>query len=132
VIAAGSCAHVDLDIDASPTASLDWTELIVLGRTGEPPGHAVLRWNVRLEGRPLLRHTVHTGDGQSSMLLMGHRVIASAVVSAPQMAADTVALSPTAVAAKLTEHAVLLTVLGNDAAQVTADLATLRDRAAVC
>jgi urease accessory protein len=132
VVAAGSTAHVDVDIDVSPTASLDWTELIVLGRTGEPAGHAVLKWNVRLDGRPLLRHALDAGDGQSSMVLTGHRVIASAVVIAPQMAADTVVLSPTAVAARLNEHAVLLTVLGNDAAQVTADIATLRDRAAAC
>ena len=27
-------------------AAVDWRELVVLGRTGEPPGRATLRWDV--------------------------------------------------------------------------------------
>ena len=37
---------VRLELALGAGAAVDWRELVVLGRTGEPPGQATLRWDV--------------------------------------------------------------------------------------
>ena len=44
-------------------AKSDWRELIVLGRTGEPPGRVTLRWDVTRCGQPVLRQFADTDPG---------------------------------------------------------------------
>jgi hypothetical protein len=96
-----------------------------LGRSGEPPGRARIRWDVVRGGTPLLRQSVDlTSD--LGLLLAGRRVLASCLLAEPGLAARTVVRHATAVAAKLADDAVLITVLATDAAAATKDLAALR------
>jgi urease accessory protein len=125
VVSSGSAVHVDLQGSIAAGGRLDWQELIVLGRSGEPAGSARLRWNVISDGRPLLRHTLHLSPGAASVI-GGYRVVASALLVFPHRPARTVVLSPTAVAARLADDAVLLTVLADDAATASDQMQALR------
>ena len=55
VVCAGSRVDVRLELALDAGAAVQWRELVVLGRTGEPPGRATLRWDVTRLGRPVLR-----------------------------------------------------------------------------
>jgi hypothetical protein len=46
IVCQGSRVDVRLELALGAGAAVDWRELIVLGRTGEPAGHATLRWDV--------------------------------------------------------------------------------------
>jgi urease accessory protein len=43
------------------TATLDWTDEVILGRHGEPPGELDLHLDVTIDGAPLLRHQLRIG-----------------------------------------------------------------------
>ena len=58
IVCRGSRVDVRLELALGAGAAVDWRELIVLGRTGEPPGQATLRWDVTRLGRPVLRQFV--------------------------------------------------------------------------
>ena len=58
IVCRGSRVDVRLELALGAGAAVDWRELIVLGRAGEPPGHATLRWDVTRLGRPVLRQFV--------------------------------------------------------------------------
>jgi urease accessory protein len=130
IVCAGSRVDVRLDLRIAADAHVEWRELIVLGRTGEPSGSVRLRWDVTRAGRPLLRQGIDLTDqalvGWPGMVA-NQRVLASTLLVGPTVAARTIVLSPLAVAQKLTDNAVLLTVLGVDAALAGAELAKLRD-----
>jgi urease accessory protein len=53
------CATLEL----AGGATLDWTEVVVLGRRAELPGRADLRLEVDVDGWPLLRHQLRVGPG---------------------------------------------------------------------
>jgi urease accessory protein len=55
VVCRGSRIDVRVELTLGAGAAVEWRELIVLGRTGEPPGRATLRWDVTRLGRPVLR-----------------------------------------------------------------------------
>lgn len=101
-VAAGAGAHVDwrpeptiatagchhrqatrVTVDA--TASVDWTEELVLGRHGEGPGYLDVRLDVDHGGRPLLRHQLIVGapgwEGPSG--LGGHRAVGVRLLAGP-------------------------------------------------
>ena len=101
----------------------------MLGRTGEPAGHATLRWDVTRLGRPVLRQFVDLADPARAGLTAGRRVLACALISGPALAPRTVVASPVAVAQRVDEHTLLVTVLDDDAAQATRQLGDLCDRA---
>jgi urease accessory protein len=125
IVAAGGATHVEVSITLDATARLDWREVVVLGRSGEPPGRTRIRWDVVRDETPLLRQSVDlTSD--PGLLLAGRRVLASCLLAGPGLAARTVVRHATAVAAKLTDDAVLITVLAADAATAAKDLAALR------
>ena len=63
IVCRGSRVDVRLELALGAGAAVDWRELIVLGRTGEPPGQATLRWDVTRLGRPLLRQFVNLRPG---------------------------------------------------------------------
>jgi urease accessory protein len=66
IVTAGAHHTQSSRVDIDPTATLDWSELVVLGRTGEGPGRADLRLDCVLAGgRPLLRHQLIIGPGAS-------------------------------------------------------------------
>jgi hypothetical protein len=101
----------------------------VLGRTGEPPGRATLRWDVTRLGRPVLRQFVDLAGPARAGLTAGRRVLACALVSGPALASRTVVASPVAVAQRVDEHTLLVTVLDDDAARATRRLGDLCARA---
>ena len=126
VVCDGSRVDVRLSLALDPGAAVEWHELIVLGRTGEPPGQATVRWDVTRAGRPVLRQFVdltHPGP------VAGCRVLASALITDPGREPRTAVASPRAVAQRVDEHTVLISVLADDAASATRELASLRDAA---
>jgi urease accessory protein len=124
IVAAGSRVDVRLELVLEAGADIEWRELVVLGRTGEPPGQATLRWDVTREGRPVLRQLTDL-SGPAGPLTAGRRVLACALICGPDRAARTLVASPTAVAQRVDEHTALVTVLGDDAARATRQLAEL-------
>jgi urease accessory protein len=76
-------AHIDLEVGAS----LDWTDVCILGRTGEEPGEVELRVSVDHDGRPALRHQLVVGaespgwDGPA--ILAMHRAVGCVVLVDP-------------------------------------------------
>ena len=115
IACAGSRAEVRVEITLGAGARVDWRELIVLGRTGEPPGRVALRWDVTRCGQPVLRQFARLGPGPRG-LTAGKRVLACALISDPARPARTVVSSPLAVAQRVDEHTRLVSVLGDDAA----------------
>lgn len=64
VVVTSGARHTQVTrIDAAATATVDWTELLVLGRHGEEPGYADLRLDARMGGLPVLRHRLQVGPG---------------------------------------------------------------------
>jgi hypothetical protein len=74
-------------------------------------------------GRPVLRQLV---DLAQPGPLAGRRVLASALIADPALAARTLVASPTAVAQRVEEHTLLVSVLAGDAADAARQLASLR------
>jgi len=122
IVCQGSRVDVRVELALAEDAAIEWHELIVLGRPGEPPGQATVRWDVTRGGRPVLRQFVELDPG----LTDGRRVLACALIAGPAVAARTVVAGPAAVAQRVDEHALLLTVLADDAAAAAHELAGLR------
>ncbi len=129
VVCAGSRVDVRLELVLAAGAQVEWHELVVLGRTGERPGQATVRWDVTRDGRPVLRQlTDLTGrEARASAATAGRRVLACALISGPELAARTVVAGPQAAAQRVDEHTVLITVLDDDAARAARQLGELRD-----
>ncbi len=121
LVCRGSRVDVRLELALGAGAAVDWRELIVLGRTGEPPGHATLRWDVTRLGRPVLRQFADLSLG----LTAGRRVLACALITGPALAPRTIVASPAAVAQRVDDHTLLVTVLDDDAARATRQLGDL-------
>jgi urease accessory protein len=133
VVCSGAGVDISVSIELADDASVQWREVVVLGRTGEAAGAATLRWDVQRGDRPLLRQFVDLRDPRWAAwpgLIAGARVIASELISGPAVQARTEVRSPTCVAAVLDAQSMLLTVLGDDAAQVSAELTALRNAVA--
>ena len=134
IVCQGSQVDVRLDLALGAGAAVDWRELIVLGRTGEPPGQATLRWDVTRLGRPVLRQFVdlHPDSALRSRagLTAGRRVLACALIAGPALTPRTVVASPVAVAQRVDDQTLLVTVLDDDAARATRQLDDLCARAA--
>jgi hypothetical protein len=130
ILCQGSRVDVRLELALGAGAAVDWRELIVLGRTGEPPGQATLRWDVTRLGRPVLRQFVDLAGPARAGLTAGRRVLACALISGPGLAPRTVAASPVAVAQRVDEHTLLVTVLDDDD-RATRQLEDLCHRAGV-
>ena len=135
VVCGGSRIDVRVELTLGAGAAVEWRELIVLGRTGEPPGRATLRWDVTRLGRPVLRQFVDLDPEAGSArpawasLTAGRRVLACALIAGPAAGPDTVVAAPTAVAQRVDDHTLLVTVLDDDAARATRRLDELCARA---
>lgn len=129
VVCQGSRVDVSVQITLGRDAAVQWRELVVLGRSGDTrPGAATLRWDVERDGRPLLRqHVDLTDPAPWRGLTGGHRVLASALITGPGIDARTVVASRTAVAQRVDDHTILITVLGDSAADVTRKLNELTE-----
>ena len=108
IVAHGSRVDVTVSIDLAADAAVDWHELLVLGRTGEPPGAATLRWDVTRAGRPVLRQFVDLADPLLAAW-RGHDQRRAACwrphwSATRRSTARTVVHSPTAVTARLDDH----------------------------
>lgn len=135
VVCAGGTVEVTVALTLGPAAAIDWSEMVVLGRAGEPAaGRVGLRWDVvRCTGggpgtRPLLRQRLDLADpGLAGWggVLRGRRVLATRLLVGPDIRARTIVGSPRAVAQQLAEDAVLVTVLADDAAEAVARTAAL-------
>jgi urease accessory protein len=125
VVCQGSRIDVRVELTLGADAGVEWRELIVLGRTGEPPGRATLRWDVTRLGRPVLRQFLDLDLG----LTAGRRVLACALITGPAITPLTVVAAATAVAQQVDEHTLLVTVLDDDAARATRQLDELCARA---
>ncbi len=117
VVCDGSRVDVRVSLALGAGAAVEWHELVVLGRTGEPAGQATVRWDVTRAGRPVLRQFVDL------------RVLASALIADPGREPRTAVASPRAVAQRVDEHTVLISVLADDAASAARDMTRLRDAA---
>jgi len=114
IVCAGARVDVTLDIRLSAGAHLEWHELLVLGRSNEPPGAATLTWNVTRDSRPLLRQYVDLADSDLAAwpgMLRGARVLSTTLRVGPDVEARTVVHSPTDVTQRLDAHAELRTTL---------------------
>ena len=118
VVCRGSRTDVRVELTLGTSSAVEWRELIVLGRTGEPPGRATLRWDVTRLGRPVLRQFLDLDLG----LTAGRRVLACALIAGQAMAPRTVVASATAIAQRVDDHTLLITVLDDDAARATHQL----------
>ena len=132
IVCQGSRVDVRLELALGAGAAVEWRELIVLGRTGEPAGQATLRWDVTRLGRPVLRQFVDLASGPAAVrtgLTAGRRVLACALIAGPALAPRTVVAAPLAVAQRVDDHTLLVTVLDDDAARATRQLDDLCARA---
>jgi urease accessory protein len=132
IVCHGSRVDVRVGLTLASGAAVDWRELIVLGRTGELPGMATLRWDVTRAGLPVLRQVVDLADPALTGwagLTARRRVLACAFIAGPAVRPRTVVASPVAVAQRLAAEALLVTVLGDDAATATRELDDLCARA---
>src|SRR4051794_19743937 len=80
IVAHGSRVDLAVSIELAADAAVEWHELVVLGRTGEPPGAASLRWAVTRAGRPVLRQLIDLADPTLARwpgLIDGRRVLAT-------------------------------------------------------
>jgi urease accessory protein len=125
VVCDGSRVDVRVSLALGAGAAVEWHELIVLGRTGEPAGQATVRWDVTRAGRPVLRQFTELDPA----LTGGRRVLACALIAGPGVAARTVVAGPSAVAQRVADDTVLVTVLEDDAARATRRLEDLCARA---
>jgi urease accessory protein len=125
IICQGSRVDVRVEIALGRDSALDWRELIVLGRTDEPPGAATLRWDVTRLGRPVLRQYVDLSDPALAAwagLTGHHRVLACAVIADPAGGLRTIVAAPGSVAQRVDDQTLLVTVLGDDAATACREL----------
>ena len=107
-------------------AAVEWRELVVLGRTGEPPGRATLRRDVTRARYPAPRQlTDLTGPGGPAHPRGGGCWPARSICD-PELAARTVVASPVAAAQRVDGHTLLVTVLGDDADGATRQLGAVR------
>jgi urease accessory protein len=124
VACAGSRIEVRVEIALGADAAVDWRELVVLGRTGERPGQVTLRWDVTRCGEPVLRQFADLSPGLRG-LTGGKRVLACALISDPAASVRTVVESAAAVAQRVNDHTVLVSVLEDDAARAVRRLGVL-------
>jgi urease accessory protein len=135
VVCAGSRVNVRLELTLDRGACVEWRELIVLGRTGEPPGQATLSWDVTRLGRPVLRQFVDLDLGSDPAktgwagLTSRRRVLACALICDPASTPRTLVASATAVAQRVDDHTLMVTVLDDDAASAIRQLDDLCARA---
>jgi urease accessory protein len=130
VVCAGARVDVAVRLDLAVDAHLDWSELLVLGRSGESGGAVTVRWAVQRGGRPLLRQLVDLADPALRTwpgMTGGQRVLASRLVCGPGIRARTIVHGRSAVAQAIAADAALLTVLGPDAVTVRDALEELND-----
>ncbi len=128
IVGAGARLDVGVTIELVGDATLTWSELVVLGRTGELGGAVRLTWNVTRDGRAVLRQSTDLTDralrdwpGMTS----GARVLATVLRMGPGVPARSRALSARVAAHRLADGAELLTVFADDTLSAARAVAAL-------
>lgn len=139
IACAGSSVQVSVRLQLAATATVHWRELLVLGRHGEPAGSVTLDWLVERDGVEVLCQQLRLDDPWLASwpgMLAGGTVLATALISGPDVQARTVIGSPTAVCQLIDPNTMLVTVLDTDAASAAHRLTALLPRrpllAALC
>ncbi|REE99342.1 urease accessory protein UreD [Thermomonospora umbrina] len=118
-------------VDLAGDATLRWREELILGRYGERPGAHTSRFDVTVDGVPLLRHELGLDDPvvRASGAVLGTATAVGAVLLAgPGVAAEPYAGEGLAVL-PLTGPGVLVTALAGDSAALRRRLAEGEARA---
>ncbi len=134
VACSGSNVRSVLLLDFAATATVRWLDVLVLGRSGEPPGAAVLDWTVRRDERTVLRQTLAPARLATrgwAGLLGGARIVVTAFIAGPGLRMATVVDEATAVAQRLDDHAGLITVLDTDSGAARRRAVALLERVSV-
>jgi len=120
-VAANGCHHRAVaDIDLAPGATLRWREELILGRHNEAPGRHTSRFDVTIDGVPLLRHELCLHDPgvfATSAVLGDAKAVGSVLLVGTNLtrepsAADGVSVLP------LAGPAVLITATARDSAEL--------------
>jgi urease accessory protein len=130
IVSAAGRLTVDVQIRLAASAALEWTEVVVLGRTGETAGAVRLNWDVERAGRPLLRQVTDLTDPALRDwpgTIAGARVVATRLRVGPDVVAVTRAPTRMAATHALATDAELTTVLAPDALTAARTLAALAD-----
>lgn len=127
IVRAGGRVEASVEIDLGPGASVTWREVTVLGSRGRddstrgpgtrPDAAATLRWDVTRSERPLLRQLTDLTDPDLAAwpgMLARQRVLATALLAGNGVRGRTIVATPTAVAQRLADDAVLITALAGD------------------
>lgn len=118
IVCDGSHVDVDVHLELAAGSRMVWLETVVLGRSRDAgTGTTRLRWDVSRDGRPVLRQLVDLAD-PALRSWTGHvgrrRVLASALLTGPDVEARTLVADRHAVAQRIDECTVLVTVLSDD------------------
>ncbi|HEY2044322.1 MAG TPA: urease accessory protein UreD [Jatrophihabitans sp.] len=118
IVSSGSRTEVITCLELAGSATLRWRELLVLGRSGQTANGLMMTWSVYRDGQPLLAQSMDLPADEARSwpgMLAGARVIATALLASPDLDARTIVHNATSVCQRLDEHAVLITVLDQDA-----------------
>jgi urease accessory protein len=92
IVTAGADHHQHAALTVDAAASIDWTDVVLLGRHGEGPGRADLRLDATVGGRILLRHQLVVGPGapgwDGPAVVGPYRAIGVRLVAGPAWASD--------------------------------------------
>jgi urease accessory protein len=119
IVCAKARVDVRVSIRLADDARLRWRELVVLGRSGEPPGAISVDWDVSRGTRPLLRQRIDLIDPAATRWdgqLGPYRRLDSELRVGPDFEARSVVHGPNHVTQKLAEGATLSTELSNPSA----------------
>lgn len=118
IVCDGSRVEVSVQLVLAATSSVTWYETVVLGRSRDAgTGTARLRWDVTCDTRPVLRQLIDLSDPTLRSwpgYLGGRRVLATALVAGPHVAARTIVADRDSVAQRIDETTALVTVLADD------------------
>jgi urease accessory protein len=118
IVCANARVDVRVSIRLADDARLRWRELLVLGRSGEPPGALSLDWDVRRGARPLLRQRIDLTDRAATRWdgqLGPFRRLDTELEVGPDVDARSIVHGPNHVTQKLADGAMLTTELSNPA-----------------
>lgn len=63
VVTEGAVHRCEFRLDLADGAALTWVDMVVLGRSGQPPGRYQSSWRVQYAGEPLLAADLDVGPG---------------------------------------------------------------------
>jgi urease accessory protein len=134
-VAAAGCHHrARADIALSEGATLRWYEELILGRHLENPGRHTSRFDVTVDGIPLLRHELRLDDPRtytSHAVLAGAKAVGSVLLVGPDLTRESHTAAGLAVL-PLAGPGVLITATAANSAALRRLLCRGEELAAAC